>query len=222
MSAPQKSVAIIGAGPVGLAAAAHLLERSLHPVVLEAGELIGHAVRQWGHVRMFSPWSYNVDKAAERLLSEQGWNAPDPDQYPTGLELVERYLEPLARRTALKDRVRTKARVVSVARVGFDKVKTAGRDKTPSSGRGRERFEHRGLYSVRGTTRIDVACHFASHVHSYVRHRFPRLLTFTASSRPEPHAGAIFMIAINKTNARGFQREATPLLHRSLLRIAVL
>jgi thioredoxin reductase len=131
MSAPQKSVAIIGAGPVGLAAAAHLLERSLHPIVLEAGELIGHAVRQWGHVRMFSPWSYNVDKAAERLLSEQDWNAPDPDQYPTGLELVERYLEPLARRTALKDRVRTNARVVSVARVGFDKVKTAGRDKTP-------------------------------------------------------------------------------------------
>jgi NADPH-dependent 2,4-dienoyl-CoA reductase/sulfur reductase-like enzyme len=112
MPGSPKSVAIIGAGPVGLAAAAHLLERGLHPVVLEAGEEIGHAVRQWGHVRMFSPWRYNVDKAAERLLSHQGWNTPDPDQYPIGAELVQRYLEPLARRTAIKDRV-TRRRVSS-------------------------------------------------------------------------------------------------------------
>jgi NADPH-dependent 2,4-dienoyl-CoA reductase/sulfur reductase-like enzyme len=62
-----KSVAIIGAGPVGLAAAAHALERGLNPIVLEAGSDIGHAVRQWAHVRMFSPWEYNIDIAAARL-----------------------------------------------------------------------------------------------------------------------------------------------------------
>ena len=64
-----KTVAVIGAGPVGLAAAAHLLERGLTPIVLEAGVEIGHAVRQWGHVQLFSPWEYNVDRAAERLLA---------------------------------------------------------------------------------------------------------------------------------------------------------
>jgi NADPH-dependent 2,4-dienoyl-CoA reductase/sulfur reductase-like enzyme len=63
-----KSVAVIGAGPVGLAAAAHLLERGLEPVVLEAGPTIGHAVRAWSHVRLFSPWEYAVDTAAARLL----------------------------------------------------------------------------------------------------------------------------------------------------------
>ena len=87
-----KTVAIIGAGPVGLAAAAHVLERGLEPIVLEAGDDVGHAMRQWGHVQLFSSWEYNVDKAAARLLATTGWNSPPPDQYPTGAEMVERYL----------------------------------------------------------------------------------------------------------------------------------
>ena len=91
-----KTVAIIGAGPVGLAAAAHVLERGLEPIVLEAGDTVGHAMRQWGHVQLFSPWEYNIDKAAAGLLAATGWNSPEPDQYPTGAEMVERYLEPLA------------------------------------------------------------------------------------------------------------------------------
>lgn len=127
----SKSVAVIGAGPVGLAAAAHLLERGLEPVVLEAGPAVGHAIRQWSHVRFFSPWEYAVDQAAARLLEPTGWNSPDPHAYPTGGELVERYLEPLATRTALSDRIHTSARVTGIARVGFDKVKTVGRAEAP-------------------------------------------------------------------------------------------
>src|SRR3954469_5188183 len=126
-----KTVAILGAGPVGLAAAAHALERGLEPIVLEAGSDAAHAVRQWGHVRMFSPWEYNIDKAAERLLQATGWNAPAPGDYPTGRELVEQYLERLATRTPLKDRIRTSARVTAVGRAGLDKMKNAGRDQAP-------------------------------------------------------------------------------------------
>jgi thioredoxin reductase len=126
-----KTVAILGAGPVGLAAAAHALERGLEPIVLEAGPDAAHAVRQWGHVRMFSPWEYNIDKAAERLLTAAGWNAPSPGDYPTGAELVEQYLEPLAARTALKDHIRTSSRVTAVGRAGFDKLKSSGRDLEP-------------------------------------------------------------------------------------------
>ena len=131
MSKPAKSVAIIGAGPTGLAAAAHALERGLEPIVLEAGDSAGHAVRQWSHVRMFSPWNYSIDKASERLLRDAGWNSPDPNHYPTGGELVEHYLEPLAIRTKLKEHIRTNARVMSIARTGFDKVKTVGRESAP-------------------------------------------------------------------------------------------
>jgi NADPH-dependent 2,4-dienoyl-CoA reductase/sulfur reductase-like enzyme len=126
-----KTVAVIGAGPIGLAAAAHLLERGLNPVVLERGPEVGHAVRQWAHVKLFSPWEYAIDTAAARLLEPTGWNSPDPHAYPTGGELVERYLEPLATRTPLRDHIRTSARVTGVGRVGFDKVKTAGRADAP-------------------------------------------------------------------------------------------
>jgi cation diffusion facilitator CzcD-associated flavoprotein CzcO len=126
-----KTVAIIGAGPVGLAAAAHAMERGLQPVVLEAGNQVGHAIRQWGHVQLFSPWEYNVDKAAARLLAATGWNSPAPDQYPTGAEIVERYLEPLANHTALKPHIQPSSRVTGISRTGFDKMKTKGRDKAP-------------------------------------------------------------------------------------------
>ena len=126
-----KTVAIIGAGPVGLAAAAHVLERGLRPIVLEAGETIGHSVRQWGHVQLFSPWEYNIDRAAERMLATTGWNSPEPDQYPTGTELVERYLEPLATKTALAAHIRTSSRVTDISRVGFDKLKSKGRESAP-------------------------------------------------------------------------------------------
>ena len=128
---PERTVAIVGAGPVGLAAAAHALERGLRPVVLEAGAAVGHAVRQWSHVRMFSPWRYSIDRAAEGLLREGGWNAPDPDRYPTGGELAEHYLEPLATRTALGPHIKTGSHVISVARAGLDKAKSAGREEAP-------------------------------------------------------------------------------------------
>jgi len=126
-----KSVAIIGAGPVGLAAAAHVLERGLRPIVLEAGDSIGHSVRQWGHVQLFSPWEYNIDRAAERLLAPTGWNSPDPQQYPTGAELIERYLEPLATKTSLADHIHRSSRVTDISRAGFDKLKTKGRETAP-------------------------------------------------------------------------------------------
>jgi cation diffusion facilitator CzcD-associated flavoprotein CzcO len=124
----NKTVAIIGAGPVGLAAAAHVHERGMIPVVLEAGPEIGHAVRQWKHVQLFSPWEYNVDRAAAGLLSKTGWNSPAPDEYPTGGELLAKYLDPLAARTPLQDFIRTSSRVTAISRVGFDKARTKGRE----------------------------------------------------------------------------------------------
>ncbi|WP_255569462.1 NAD(P)-binding domain-containing protein [Neoroseomonas alba] len=125
-------VAIIGAGPIGLAAAAQLLARGVEPMVLEAGAEVGHAVRAWRHVRMFSPWTFNTDAAARALLSAEGWVAPDPDTYPTGGELVDRYLAPLAATAALRSRIRTGVRVVGVARRDFGRLHNGeGRDAAP-------------------------------------------------------------------------------------------
>ncbi|UYQ63393.1 NAD(P)-binding domain-containing protein [Streptomyces peucetius] len=124
---PEPPVVVIGAGPVGLAAAAHLIERGIEPLVLEAGPVAGHAVRSWSHVRLFSTWAELVDPAAEKLLAPTGWTAPDGGTYPTGGDWAERYLRPLA--GVLGDKVRTDARVTGVSRLGRDRVVDADREQ---------------------------------------------------------------------------------------------
>nr|WP_127506291.1 FAD-dependent oxidoreductase [Actinoplanes solisilvae] len=127
----QMPVAVIGGGPVGLAAAAHLAERGIAFIVLEAGDGPAAAVRQWGHVRLFSPWRYNIDAAAARLLTEAGWVRPDDGKLPTGAQLAADYLQPLADLPALKPHVRYDASVVAVTRLGLDRLRSAGRADTP-------------------------------------------------------------------------------------------
>jgi thioredoxin reductase len=121
-------VVVIGAGPQGLAAAAHLLERGLEPLVLEAGDGPAAAVAEWGHVRLFSPWPELVDKAAARLLASGGWAAPSQG-YPTGAEWIAGYLRPLAE--ALGGRVLYGSRVTGVSRKGRDRLVDAGRGDQP-------------------------------------------------------------------------------------------
>src|SRR5690349_14049641 len=115
----EAPVVVIGAGPVGLAAGAHLVQRGLPALVLEAGDRVGAAMRDWGHIRTFTPWQYLVDPAAEQLLADGGWSRPVDRRSPTGSDIVERYLEPLA--AALGEVVRTGSRVVAVSRLGLDR-----------------------------------------------------------------------------------------------------
>ncbi|MGW7302082.1 NAD(P)-binding domain-containing protein [Streptomyces sp. NPDC054829] len=132
MNAPattQLPVIVIGAGPTGLAAAAHLVGRGIEPLVLEAGPAAGAAVREWSHVRLFSTWGEVVDPAAEKLLAPTGWTRPDPATYPSGGDWAERYLRPLD--DALGERVRTGARVTGVSRAGRDRIVDADREQQP-------------------------------------------------------------------------------------------
>lgn len=71
-------VAVIGAGPVGLAAAAHLLASGEEVIVFERGPSAGANILAWGHVRLFSPWRYVVDAAAAKLLAGAGGRRPIP------------------------------------------------------------------------------------------------------------------------------------------------
>lgn len=124
-------VAIIGAGPVGLAAAARLIERGLTPLIFERGGAAGATVADWAHVRLFSPWEYNVDAAARALLRAQDWRMPDPDALPTGGELIRDYLAPLAAHPAIAPHLRLGAEVVAVARHDHSKLSSEGREDAP-------------------------------------------------------------------------------------------
>jgi thioredoxin reductase len=131
MSQTALPVAVIGAGPIGLAAAAHLVSRSETPLVLEAGESVGASILKWAHVRVFSPWRYVVDSASSALLERSGWVSPAGEGLPTGGEFVEGYLKPLAELPEIAPHLQLNTRVVSVARQGFDKMKSPGRDEAP-------------------------------------------------------------------------------------------
>lgn len=149
---PTLPVIVIGAGPVGLAAAAHLATRKLEFLVLEASAGASAHLRSTAHVPLFSPWKMNVDSAAMRLLELQGWTRPNPEGKPTSGELCSQYLDPLAR--ALAPRVRFNTRVVAISRRGFDKVKTVGREQAPFVVRtlgGKHEIEARAVIDATGT-----------------------------------------------------------------------
>lgn len=125
-------VAILGAGPIGLAAAANLVERGVDFVIYEAGSTIAASMRSWGHVRLFSPWKHLIDPAARRLLEASDWTEPRyRNSAPSGAELIEHYLAPLAELDAIASRIHLGTTVEAVTREGMDRTRTANRAATP-------------------------------------------------------------------------------------------
>ncbi len=124
-------VAIIGGGPIGLAAAAHLTQRNIPFILFEAGTSVGENFLSWAHIRVFSPWKYNIDKVAESLLLETNWISPNKEDLATGKEIVNQYFQPLANHPKLKPHIYLETKVLSIGRKGLDKMKTQGREKLP-------------------------------------------------------------------------------------------
>ena len=128
-------IAVIGAGPVGMAAAAEIVSRDMAPLVFERGTSVGASLLEWSHVRVFSPWQFNIAPAARALLSATGWAAPDEDDLPTGGEIVSRYLTPLAALPQIAPHVKLGAIVTDIVRQGLDKMSNANRDNLPFESR---------------------------------------------------------------------------------------
>lgn len=150
-------VAVIGAGPIGLAAAANLAEQGIPWVLFETGAQVGASVLEWGHVPMFSPWSSNVDAVSLRLLDGHGWQAPDPASHPTGEEFVDRYLAPLAAVPDIAKGLELASVVRAVSREGADKVRGGPlRDAQPFvltvvQGSSKRRVRARAVIDASGT-----------------------------------------------------------------------
>jgi thioredoxin reductase len=124
-------VTVIGAGPIGLAAAVHLVHRGLDAVVFESGSCVAAAMRAWQHVRLFSPWGELIDPLCAELLQAEEWVPPDLEAVPTAAEVIESYLEPLARLPALAGRIRLESPVEAVSRHEHDRLSDRGREGSP-------------------------------------------------------------------------------------------
>jgi hypothetical protein len=123
-------VAIVGAGPVGLAAAARLIERGIEPIVIEAGASVGANLLDYGHVRLFSPWRYNVDPAMAAQLQASGWHAPAAEALPLARDVVERVLQPYAELPEVARALHLGTKVVAISREGLGQ----GQDERPRRG----------------------------------------------------------------------------------------
>ena len=118
-------IAILGAGPIGLEAGLYARELKLPFTIFEQGR-VGEHVWRWGHVKLFSPFGMNVTPLGRKAIQAIKLDHPYPadDACVSGREHVERYLTPVAE--ALRDRIKTETRVVSIARTGFFKQEVPG------------------------------------------------------------------------------------------------
>jgi thioredoxin reductase len=149
-------VAVIGAGPVGLAAAAHLKLRGIPFILLEAGSSVASNILTWKHIRVFSPWKYNIDKAARRLLKVTDWQSPNDEVLPTGGEMFDQYFKPLYELPFINNNTFLNTKVLSIGRKNLDKMKTLGRESLPYviqvlQGGDVRQFEARSVIDATGT-----------------------------------------------------------------------
>jgi cation diffusion facilitator CzcD-associated flavoprotein CzcO len=109
------SIAILGAGPIGLEAALAAAQHGHDFTVYEAAATVGGHVRSWGHVRTFTPWSMNVSPRMRAALPD----APHNETLPSGDELADELLEPAAALPELAGRIRLDTRVLAIGREGL-------------------------------------------------------------------------------------------------------
>ena len=124
-------MAIIGSGPIGLEAGLAAAERGADFRIYEAAARPGGHVRQWSHVRAFTPWNMNISERAREALAGA---APNSRRLPTGADLIERLIDPLAAKPPLSGRIELGARVVSVGREGLlkhEEISSAERASRP-------------------------------------------------------------------------------------------
>ena len=124
-SEPRRSIAIFGAGPIGIEAALYARELGHEVEVYERGS-VGENVRRWGHLRLFSSWALNRSILGVRELASRGVPiVPDCD-YPTGAEYCESYLHPLAQSPRLAHRIHEHCTVRHVGRDRLSKRDLVG------------------------------------------------------------------------------------------------
>jgi len=113
---PQK-VAVLGAGPIGLEAALYAKAAGFTVAVYDRGAIADH-IRQWGHVRMFTPFGVNATSLGLKALLREKPNRtlPATTDIITGREFRDAYLVPLGESEQLLENLQQETTVLHVGR----------------------------------------------------------------------------------------------------------
>lgn len=142
-------VAVIGAGPIGLEAALYAKTCGLSVAVYDRGGLAEY-VRRWGHVRLFTPFGWNVTALGlKTILHEKpSRSLPAESDLVTGREFRDAYLVPLGESEPLLESLHLENTILHVGRSGSVKKSEVEESRRPFRLLVRD---------VKGQERIDVA-----------------------------------------------------------------
>jgi hypothetical protein len=137
-------IAIIGSGPIGLEAALYARTLNHTVTVYDHGDIAAN-VLSWNFVRLFTPWPMNTTPLGRATLSKEF----PASIHPTGTQLRDEYLLPLAASALLRDSMRPHHRIITIGRADYHKADAIGK---PARGQspfrllltdpdGRERFD---------------------------------------------------------------------------------
>lgn len=123
-------IAIVGAGPIGLEAALYARVLGYDVAIYEAGNDVAAAIREWGHVKMFTPFGMNRSPLGISALraQDESYRPPGDDELLTGREWVDRYLGPLSQSDLLADHLRLGARVLRIGKGEIHKEEMPGHE----------------------------------------------------------------------------------------------
>jgi len=134
MSDRKPHIAILGAGPIGLEAALAAAEKGFPFTVYETAPRVAGQVGSWGHVRLFTSWDLDVSPRMRSSLTAAGRRPPEGDACPTGAELIEEVLQPIAALPQVQGHLRLGTEVRRVGRQGLlkhEEIGTGGRAGRP-------------------------------------------------------------------------------------------
>ncbi len=123
----SQRIAILGAGPIGLEAALYANQLGHEVEIFEQGE-VGANMLDWGHVSLFTRFKMNHSSLGVISIKRESpnWQEPDGEGYLTGREFVDSYLVPLSQLSALKKKINTGRKVVSIGRENILKGELIG------------------------------------------------------------------------------------------------
>lgn len=120
----SSALTIIGAGPIGLEAAAWAAARNWDVVLFEKNN-IGHHIRQWGHIKLFSPFHMNHSNWGPHLLIRAFPELilPAESSCISGNEYVSSYLKPLSQLPELSKKIFLGTHVIQIGKEDLSKNK---------------------------------------------------------------------------------------------------